>query len=616
MAESEDAFGTSIGTETTGTYSEGDTRGFSPLDAGNVRIDGVYFDQVWNLASRLRRSTAIRVGFSAVDTPFVAPTGLVDQELHPWPKEPGNSLVFNRWWYGGHFHEWEARLPINDRLAFRGGMGFAKIGLSDGSDASSYAVTLRGFARIGDLEFSPYFTSGENTRDEAKPLVVVSSGFVPKVPPSRKYLGQKWSAGTRDFLNTGATLKGAVTGDLSFRGGLFRSVSDRPTNFAEIYNIRTTEGLARYSVLADPSHDIGSTSGEGLFVWRFGGRGRDHRIFAGFRARDRVTETGGAQLFDLGLVRYGDRDLRPEPEFSFGPSNRGRVRQSSWMAAYVGTIGGLGRINLGVQKARYRASVRNGRTGLVDRTQANPWLYNAALLVDVSPSLSAYVASQRGLEDIGIAPGNAANRDEQLPAVRSSQYEGGLRWDFGKGQLVLAGFQITKPYFSFAADQTFVEIGHQRHRGIEASLAGQLLERLNLVAGAVVMDPKVTGSGREAGLVGPRPTGVSKLFSRVNLNYSTDLPGKLVLTGSLEYKGSVPVTSARLAHLGGRQLTIDPFWTIDLGTRQTVQINKTTLVVRMTVRNVLDKAGWRVVAPNAMLLSNRRSVLINANLDF
>ena len=81
LTKSDDAFGTQVGTESTGIYTEYDTRGFSPLDAGNSRIDGIYFDQVWNLPSRLRHSTAIRVGFGAVDTPFVAPTGVVDQEL-------------------------------------------------------------------------------------------------------------------------------------------------------------------------------------------------------------------------------------------------------------------------------------------------------------------------------------------------------------------------------------------------------------------------------------------------------------------------------------------------------------------------------------------------------
>ena len=61
--ESDDAFGTNIGFESTGIYTEFDTRGFSPTKAGNVRIDGIYFDPVAITAGRLRDRTAIRVGF-------------------------------------------------------------------------------------------------------------------------------------------------------------------------------------------------------------------------------------------------------------------------------------------------------------------------------------------------------------------------------------------------------------------------------------------------------------------------------------------------------------------------------------------------------------------------
>ena len=39
-----------------------------------------------------------------------------------------------------------------------------------------------------------------------------------------------------------------------------------------------------------------------------------------------------------------------------------------------------------------------------------------------------------------------------------------------------------------------------RHRGLEASLSGHFGERFNLVAGAVAMQPRVTGAAREAGL--------------------------------------------------------------------------------------------------------------------
>ena len=53
----------------------------NPVDAGNVRLEGLYFDQVDRLSSRLSDSNTIRVGPAALRYPFPAPTGLVDYAL-------------------------------------------------------------------------------------------------------------------------------------------------------------------------------------------------------------------------------------------------------------------------------------------------------------------------------------------------------------------------------------------------------------------------------------------------------------------------------------------------------------------------------------------------------
>src|SRR5687767_10325529 len=55
----EDAFGVTIGRETLGLYTTTSVRGFSPTAAGNARINGLYFDQVWALNARLRSATTI-----------------------------------------------------------------------------------------------------------------------------------------------------------------------------------------------------------------------------------------------------------------------------------------------------------------------------------------------------------------------------------------------------------------------------------------------------------------------------------------------------------------------------------------------------------------------------
>ena len=42
MQSASDAFGLTIGTQSIGLYSQNSVRGFSPIQAGNMRINGLY----------------------------------------------------------------------------------------------------------------------------------------------------------------------------------------------------------------------------------------------------------------------------------------------------------------------------------------------------------------------------------------------------------------------------------------------------------------------------------------------------------------------------------------------------------------------------------------------
>ena len=624
VRDSDDAFGTSIGMESTGIYTERNARGFNPSDAGNVRIDGVYFDQVSILAGRLRRDTAIRVGFAAVEFPFVAPTGVVDHNFRPFPDSDGNSISESINFYGGHIDEWDFRWRLlGGKLGLTGGIANANFGQVDRAKSASWGFTLRPMLRVGTVEFAPYASLGRFDKSFAKPLAVVRDGFLPDQPPGR-YIGQDWASGKRLHQNLGATIKAKLTDALSFRGGWFYSMGDQLSNFSEIFQVTGPDNRANHFVFADPRHDIHSWSGEGLVALRLGNERMQHRFFAGYRSRNRVTETGGShrilRFFDEAdpdrRIFYGRRDAIDEPVFNFSSVNVGQVRQSSLMLGYVGKLDGVGHLNIGVQKARYRARSFVGATGVTGRSSASPWLYNATLMIEVTAKFSIYAASQRGLEDSGQAPESAANRNAQLPATRATQYEGGLRWDFGKGKLVLSAFQIAKPYFTFDGANNFVERGRRRHRGLELSLTGHFGKRFDLVAGAVLMDPVVTGEARDLGEVGKRPAGTPTLFAQANANYRTDLLGGLVLTGGLHYTGRRAVTARPVAHLGNRQLTLPGSMRLDLGLRQRFRIGKVDFGVRAIVHNVFDKKDWLVVAPDVILPEERRKLLIVLTTDF
>lgn len=607
----DDAFGSNVGLEQTGIYSENDTRGFSPNKAGNARIDGVYYDPVSNMSSRVRGGTAIRVGFAAEAFPFQAPTGIADYRFRPFPEKAGISPAVTFTPYGGSLNEVDLRLPlVEGKIALTGGFATADLHNTDRSYNTSWGAAVRPFFRFGSVELVPFLSMSKYTAVYAHPLVVVRGAALPEQPEGRPRLFQKWAKGTSHNWHYGSTFKAGITDNLSLRAGLFRAEAPKLHNFSEIYTVLDGAGTANHRLVSDPRHDVHSTSGEALLALRLGSGKLTHRLLAGYRGRNRYTETGGSDIRDFGTVAFGTPDPEPEPSFSYGAVNASRVKQGSWMLGYSGRVEGAGSFNLGVQKTRYRAVNRDARSGAKSVTRDSPWLYNASLRADLSPRLSVYVASQRGLEDSGVAPENATNRSAQLPAARSTGYEGGLRWKIHGGQLVASVFQITKPYFTFDGAGAFVQSGQVRHRGAEASLSGHIGKRFNIVAGAVALQPRVTGP---AAANGKRPAGAPDLYAKVDMNYRTDLFGGLTPTAALTYTGRRAVGAAPL---GGRQLMLPGMAMVDLGLRQQFKVGKVPASFRAVMQNVFDKHAWKVVAPNALIIDERRRFTLALAADF
>jgi len=165
VAASDDAFGTQVGLESTGIYSENDTRGFSPLKAGNYRLDGIYFDPVAIVTPRLKVSSAIRVGHAATDYPFPAPTGIVDTKMKTlsgeWIASPALSLAQ----HGGWIVEIDTQLPVAGRkFGLLLGYAGARNEFPDGALNIAHGVTVKPVLRLGAFEISPYAAIGRAMR--------------------------------------------------------------------------------------------------------------------------------------------------------------------------------------------------------------------------------------------------------------------------------------------------------------------------------------------------------------------------------------------------------------------------------------------------------------------
>ena len=82
-------------------------------------------------------------------------------------------------------------------------------------------------------------------------------------------------------------------------------------------------------------------------------------------------------------------------------------------------------------------------------------------------------------------------------------------------------FDVRKPYFNLDAAGRFDALGDVVNLGIEISVPGPITSRLSVVAGAVLLRPKVRGAkvrGNSVGTagIGPRPLGA--ISRRIELN--------------------------------------------------------------------------------------------------
>ncbi|MEJ0023278.1 MAG: hypothetical protein WDN76_07465 [Alphaproteobacteria bacterium] len=96
---------------------------------------------------------------------------------------------------------------------------------------------------------------------------------------------------------------------------------------------------------------------------------------------------------------------------------------------------------------------------------------------------------------------------------------------------------MTKPYFSADGTGVFRQLGEVQNRGLEASISGPLSDRLNLVLGGNLMDPRGEADAASAGRLGKRPVGIPNMVANGSLEWRTPFVEGLSLDAGLDFRG-------------------------------------------------------------------------------
>ena len=200
-----DAFGVAVGVEKIGLYASDQVRGFSPTSAGNLRIDGLYFDQAGELNRRLSDQSTIRVGIAAQAYPFPAPTGIVDYRLRSVGPKPALSAAAGLAEYAGPYFEADLQIPIvASKLGLAAGLGRKDDEFPDGSSAQNSTVAVIGeWHPTSAVRLRPFWTQINAKKVDAQPILTVGGPWLPPQLPIRKLIGQKGETDTRQITNEG-----------------------------------------------------------------------------------------------------------------------------------------------------------------------------------------------------------------------------------------------------------------------------------------------------------------------------------------------------------------------------------------------------------------------------
>ncbi|MGE4063477.1 MAG: hypothetical protein AB7E79_08915 [Rhodospirillaceae bacterium] len=619
LTSAEDAFGTTVGGETIGLYSATSARGFSPIRAGNLRLEGLFFDArgggggFVRLSNRLVGQNTIRVGLSAQSYPFPAPTGIADFTIRIPGDKHTLSTVFRAAYPEAEVFELDTQIPVSDRFSVGGGFSierttsdWALINYSlDGAIIGRWKVT-------DNFQLMPFYSRTRQLEGRWGAFLFAAGADLPPRYDRSQTLTQEWAAFDNDDANFGMISRGNW-GDWNLAIGVFRSISWRRggENTQPHYrNIRSNGDAELYYVrLAAQTNPNESSSGEARLTRSFIEGDRRHTFVFNTRAKRVQNGYGGNVTRFFGTGNILRPFAWPTPNYNAGERGREYVRQYSGGVSYQVLWRGIGEFSAGLQRTRYTRFTR-----FVDPTPAettNEWLYNATLAAYLSDSLVVYSGYTRGLEDSPRAPPFAVNAGASASATITQQIDGGLRYTVLPGLTLVAGvFQVEKPFFDLDTAGFFGRLGDVRHRGYEFSLSGSPLPGLTIVTGVVGLEPRLSGVLVDAGVMGPIPPDTVPVTSLFSAQYGPKEWNGFSVDGRISY--NAPYTADVLNTFKSAAVT-----TIDIGARYRFQLAGNSALLRLQVQNLFDVWQWNVQGTQRELRATpRRKVQLQLTVDY
>ena len=482
-------------------------------------------------------------------------------------------------------------------------------GFSNGTRNRNYSASLLVRWRPADnVEIVPFWAVYEDFDDGAGTLYVPAGSFIGIADKVGHDESPDWADLRFTGRNVGILSSVTLGENWVARLGLFRSDLFNRHSYSFFLADQQPDGTGERILIADPPAHNRSLSGEFRLTHSLAEGPRLHVFHASLRMRDASREFGGSDSVSFGIGRVDQAVTDPQPDFVFGEETRQHVRQVTYGLAYDGRWRDVGEISFGVSRVDYRKVTRIPLLAPAE-AKASPWLYNATAAFILSHEVSLYAGYARGFEESGIAPANAANRNEPLESILTRQMDAGVRLRIAGHITAVAGlFDLSRPYFGFDSANDFRRIGSVRSRGAEFSISGRLTPKLSLVLGGVLLSSRVGVGPNVQGHIGAKPFGLPSHIVNFNANWQTPLSG-LQLDAQISQRGRQPATTDNLVFA-------PPRLNVNLGGRYGFNLAGRSASLRVQVQNALHNHDPIPVASGIYLPGAAHQVLGFLTVDF
>jgi iron complex outermembrane recepter protein len=615
IASATDAFGLTLGLETIGLYGPGYVRGFNPQIAGNVRIEGLYFDQQGALSNRVVDGSTIRVGVSEVGYAFPSPTGIMDYDLRSTGNgTPSATVVASVGPFQARGGSIDAVVPFSNELRVPIGASYGVSTQTPPSPNPGYTSDIANFGATPEwrpnewLTVRGIFDWTETSHALTLPSVVMGGDYLPPQTP-RGYYGQNWAQARNLSENYGGIVTARLSGTWSLAAGVFRSISDNPVSYTDLFLNTQPDGMATHVMVGYPDQRAASTSGEARLTGHFATDAwRQDLIFLA-RGRDTLALYGGSDLVSLGPAAIDQATQVSQPVFSFSTRTHDRTEIGSAGVAYRVQWQARADLAVGLQQEDYSKEVASPAVPVAHLSD-RPLRAYGTFAFALNERATAYAGYTQGLEDSGIAASSAENRGAILPDARTWQTDAGIRYLISPSVKVIAGvFEIEKPYFNIDLDNVDRKLGLQKASGFEWSLSGEIVKDLNVTAAVLWGNFKVIGADLGAEHIGSVALNQARVTATLNASYKLPMLPKVSADITVLHFGPYPASIDNEVQAPGETIIV-------LGARYRFRVFGAAATLRAEVQNLANTYFWNLTSSPEFSQFQPRAYFAYLTADF